>query len=61
MESQQNTLAQRSKLQTKHALNERTTLGQGESLIIASFSIMFRFSEVTKFYNYLQTIFFKVT
>lgn len=53
-------LAESSKLPSKHAQNQETNLEHGKSLIIASFSIMFRFSKVTEFYNYLQTIFFMV-
>lgn len=61
MDSQQrNMLAESSKLPSKHAQNQETNLEHGKSLIIASFSIMFRFSKVTEFYNYLQTIFFMV-
>lgn len=61
MDSQHKKYASRGrKLSTKHARNQQTTLEHRKSLIIVSFSIMFRFSKVTEFYNYLQTIFFMV-
>ena len=61
MESQQgNVLPEGSRLPTKHARHPQTTLEQALSSITASFSVMFRFSKVTEFYNYLQTIFFMV-
>lgn len=61
MDSQQgNMLVGGRTLPSKHARNQQTTLEHAMSLIIASFSIKFRFSKVTEFYNYLQTIFFRV-
>lgn len=61
MDSQQgNVLPEESRPPTKHARHQQTTLEQASSLTVASFSVTFRLSKVTEFYNYLQTIFFMV-
>lgn len=61
MDSQQgNMLPEESRPPTKHARHQQTTLEQASSLTVASFSVTFRLSKVTEFYNYLQTTFFMV-
>lgn len=61
MDSQQgNVLPEESRPPTKHARHQQTTLEQASSLTVASFSVTFRLSKVTEFYNYLQTTFFMV-
>lgn len=57
---QGNMLAYSSRLPTKQALNQRTSVGHGKFLIIASSFKIVRFLKVTELYNYLQTIFFMV-
>lgn len=58
---QKKPVRQGSELPTRRALSQHPTGGHGRSLTVASFSLKFRFSEVTEFYNYLQAIFSMVT